>query len=221
MTIRQIARSVIGNIAHPAISIFALVDLKSKVHPSARVNRLTRFYNSSIDKHSYIGSGSIIEDCDIGSFCSISWDCQIGLRSHSTSHISTSPIFLEASNGTRAKWIQENIALPQTKRTTIGSDVWIGSKATILAGISIGHGAVIGTGSIVTKDIPPYSIAAGNPARIIRKRFEDDLCAELIEMNWWKLEDAELKKLLNIFQTANPSLETIELLKSLKSKIQN
>jgi acetyltransferase-like isoleucine patch superfamily enzyme len=77
----------------------------------------------------------------------------------------------------------------------IGSDVWIGINAIILDGVSIGDGAVVGAGAIVTRDIPPYSIAAGNPARVVRKRFPDEVAAALLEIRWWDLELPEIRSL--------------------------
>jgi virginiamycin A acetyltransferase len=76
----------------------------------------------------------------------------------------------------------------------IGHDVWIGHGAMILPGVTIGHGAVIGASAVVTKDVEDYAIAAGNPARLIKKRFDDELIQLLLEWEWWNLEPAELEK---------------------------
>jgi len=75
--------------------------------------------------------------------------------------------------------------LPFKGDTVVGNDVWIGQKVTVLPGIHIGDGAVIAANSTVTKDIPPYHIAGGNPCRIIRKRFDDELISYLLELKWW------------------------------------
>lgn len=75
---------------------------------------------------------------------------------------------------------------PATKgQVTIGNDVWIGSGATILSGVTIGDGAVIGTNALVAGDVPSYAIYAGNPAKLIRYRFDDEVIAKLKEMKWW------------------------------------
>ena len=76
-------------------------------------------------------------------------------------------------------------SLPQAGDTTIGNDVWIGREALILPGVTIGDGAVIGARSVVTSDVPPYAIAAGNPARLIRRRFDEDQIDSLLRSQWW------------------------------------
>lgn len=77
------------------------------------------------------------------------------------------------------------LAIEQAGDTVVGNDVWIGRDATILPGVTIGHGAVIGAHSVVTRDVAPYEIAAGNPARVVRTRFEPDDVALLLEASWW------------------------------------
>ena len=79
-------------------------------------------------------------------------------------------------------------------RTVIGNDVWIGKRAIIKAGVKIGDGAVVGAGAVVTKDVPPYAIVAGVPAKIIKYRFDEDTIAQLLKTKWWNLSDEELEK---------------------------
>lgn len=85
---------------------------------------------------------------------------------------------------------------PATKGDiVVGNDVWIGINSLILSGVRIGDGAVIGAGSIVTKDVPNYSIVAGNPARFIRLRFSEDIVKSLVKSAWWDLKEDEIRKL--------------------------
>jgi len=79
--------------------------------------------------------------------------------------------------------------------TIIGHDVWIGSNVVIIAGVRVGHGAAIGAGAVSTKDVPPYAIMIGNPARILRFRFPHEICAALIESAWWDLPTDTIAKL--------------------------
>jgi acetyltransferase-like isoleucine patch superfamily enzyme len=75
----------------------------------------------------------------------------------------------------------------------IGNDVWIGTGAIILRGLSVGDGAVIGAGAVVTKDVPPYAIVAGNPARVIKYRFEEAVIKRIQASKWWEMSDGEIR----------------------------
>ena len=82
----------------------------------------------------------------------------------------------------------------------IEEDVWIGSNVVVLSGIKIGRGAVIGAGSVVTKDVKPYSVIAGNPARIVKMRFAESQVAYLEELQWWNWDEKKLRDNLNLFE---------------------
>ena len=83
----------------------------------------------------------------------------------------------------------------------IGNDVWIGFESVILSGVTIGDGAIIGTRSIVTKDVPPYTIVGSVPAKPIRKRFSDDVISELLKLRWWEWSENRIKKNIAAIQT--------------------
>lgn len=121
----------------------------------------------------------------IGSFCSIAGGVKILLGgNHNTNAITTFP-FYERLPGV----VKNN----ETKGdVVIGSDVWLASDCLILSGVTIGHGAVVAARAVVTKDIPPYAIVGGNPAKIIRYRFSDDLIRELLSDPWWELPHEEI-----------------------------
>ena len=119
----------------------------------------------------------------IGKFVQIAHGVQIITSSanHQMDGFSTYPfaIFGEPwSSSYQAKW-------PNKGDTIIGNDVWIGHQALIMPAVTIGDGAIIASRSVVTKDVPPYSIVAGNPAKVIRKRFDDNTIASLLEIKWW------------------------------------
>jgi virginiamycin A acetyltransferase len=93
--------------------------------------------------------------------------------------------------------------LPLKGDTVVGNDVWIGQNVTILPGVHIGDGAIIGANSVIGSDVEPYSIAAGNPARQIRKRFDGELTQLLLELRWWDLPVPEISKLIPLLSDSD------------------
>lgn len=166
--------------------------LNSQIDKKAKVYSGSLVYNSSLDRYSYIGYDCDVINCEIGAFCSIANGVIIGGAQHPLNWVSTSPVFYKADGGTGLHL--GSLDIPKSKKTVIGHDVWIGQRAILMQGITIGNGAVIGAGAVVTKDVPPYAIVAGVPAKIIRNRFDDDLIAKLQESKWWMLPDDKLKQ---------------------------
>lgn len=192
---------------NPRVSIFSAIKGHCKINKYARINRFVRFYNSKIGRYSYIGPASLIDHTIIGNFCSISWNCNIGIASHNISLLSTSPIFLELKNGTGSSWVENRPLNTLTNVTSIGNDVWIGANVIVMQGVNIGDGAVVGAGSIVTKDVPSFSVVAGVPAKFIKWRFTPDLISLLLERKWWYAPDEIIKEKIKIFQKSTISIE--------------
>lgn len=157
------------------------------VDKTAAICSGVRFYRGKIGRYSYIGNNSFVSDTDIGNFTSISTDCYIGGTSHPTDWISTSPVFHKWENIMKKNFSRHEFEI--FHRTKIGNDVWIGNRVMIKAGVNIADGSIIGMGSIVTKDIGPYEIWAGNPARFIRKRFTDETIEQIRNSEWWNWSD--------------------------------
>ena len=88
--------------------------------------------------------------------------------------------------------------MPYKGDTVVGNDVWIGQQATILPGVHIGDGAIVGLNSVVGSHVPPYTIVAGNPAKIIRKRFDDEMIQLLLQLQWWNKTIEEIQALIPI-----------------------
>lgn len=142
---------------------------------------------------SYANNATIRSYVEIGRYYSIGRDVVIGLGHHDYMNISTSSYFEKFSfNLNPIKLAQHN----PKRRVKIGNDVWIGDRAMIISGINIGDGAVIGAGSIVTKDVPPYSIVVGSPARIIKNRFSDEIIDEFLKIKYWQYDPIMLKGIM-------------------------
>lgn len=169
------------------------------IDKSAKVYSGTKLYESSLGRYSYIGYDCSIVKCKIGAFCSIAENVLIGGAQHPLNWVSTSPVFYNVSGGTGSHL--GSLTIPEVRETVIGSDVWIGARAIIMQGITIGDGAVIGAGAIVTKDVPPYAIVGGVPAKIIRFRFGANTISDLLEVRWWNLSDDELRKVSHLMSS--------------------
>lgn len=169
----------------------------SSIHRTSKVESGSTVIDSVFGRYSFCGYDCTIVHCDVGSFCSLASKVSIGGAMHPMEFVSTSPVFLSHRDSVKAK-LAHHKYLPVV-RTTIGHDVWIGEGVYVKAGVTVGHGAVIGMGSVVTKDVPPYSVVAGNPARLIRMRFEAEVMEALMKMAWWDLPDAELTRLGGLF----------------------
>ncbi len=136
----------------------------------------------------------------IGRFCSIAYNVRIGLGGHPDTWVSSHPFAYDTKYG----FVKQSIQIEESKKETIiGNDVWIGANATILAGVRVGDGAIIGAHSLVTKDIEPYSIVYGTPAKHQRYRFSEKIISELLKIQWWNWDDKKIKENIGFFK--NPS----------------
>lgn len=145
----------------------------------------------TIGRHSYakdIDTTGMVSDLYIGNFCSVATRTAFNPGDHNTKTVSTFPFDIlmpQYSKGIKAHPVDKGDIV-------IGNDVWIGDKACIMAGVTIGDGAVVGAHAVVTHDVEPYAIVGGVPARLIRKRFADEIIVKLLEIKWWNWTDEKV-----------------------------
>lgn len=161
----------------------------------------TVFAESTLGDYSYVVNDSNIIYTTIGKFCSIAAHTRINPGNHPMQRASQAHFTYRAS--AYFEDAQDEAAFFDWRRSTpvtIGHDVWIGHGAIVLAGRSIGTGAVVAGGAVVTKDVPDYTIVAGNPARVIRRRFPEENAERLKALAWWDWEHAALRTALDDFR---------------------
>lgn len=184
--------------------------IDSNIDKTASVGSGTSFISSSIGRHSYCGSDCVIDHVTIGAFCSISDNVYIGGAEHPIDWVSTSPAFHDIKHSSpRTRIFREK--LPERKTTEIGNDVWIGHGVCIKEGVKVADGAVIAMGAVVTKDVEPYAVVAGVPAKIIKYRFDETTRQGLINSQWWNFSDVELAKAASFIKEPRLFLEQLNL----------
>ncbi len=143
-----------------------------------------RLIDVTVGDFTYFSSNSWVSNAVIGKFCSIGPGVMCGLGIHPTSFVSTHPAFYSTQKQAQVTFATKNL-FDEHKMTNIGNDVWIGARAIILDGVTIGDGAIIAAGAVVTKNVAPYAIMGGVPATIIKYRFGDDEIKSLLRLQWW------------------------------------
>lgn len=206
-------KKLIRVILHYPLRLFNKISLRatvidSKVDKTAVIEHHANVRYSSVDRYTYVSARSSLIYAEVGAFCSVAAGVSVGGGAHKLDSVSTSPAFFSGKNILRKNFGKEKFE--PFKTTVIGNDVWIGNRAMVLQGVKIGDGVVIGAGSVVTKDVSPYTIVAGNPAREIRKRFDDDTIERLLKSEWWKLDKGALESLGNKFDSPKKLLAELE-----------
>lgn len=186
---RRFKNSIIGD--------GACFDDRVVLHDMCRIYEDCLLNNVEVGSYTYVSRNCIIQNATIGRYCSISNDVMIGLGNHPMDKFSTSPIFYHFKNCLGLNVVGKNEDyFEDYKPITIGNDVWIGARVTIMDGVTIGNGACIAAGAVVTKDVPPYAIVAGVPAKIIRNRATEEEISKYSESKWWEKNPKEACSLM-------------------------
>lgn len=184
----------------------------SKVNASifkenVRIDRNNHIDNSELGKYSYTGKNTVILHTQIGAFCCISWNVSIGGANHDYTRLTQHSFLYNKSDLMPLHQISTYDRYSES--VIIGNDVWIAAGAVITRGIKIGDGAVIGANAVVTKDVPPYAIVAGIPAKVIKYRFTPEIIQRLLDIQWWNWEEIKIKENFTLF-SEQPTLDNLK-----------
>lgn len=172
------------------------------------IDRNNLIMGCNVGRYTYTGPFDMLFNSVIGNFCSISYGVTIGPPEHDYNKISTHPFLYNGRYGI----LNNEDLLPVSKfdkPCNIGHDVWIGCNVTVLRGVTIGNGAVIGANALVNKDVPPYAIVGGVPAKIIKYRFDKEIIDKLMTISWWNWDIERIRKNGIIF-TGNITLDNLK-----------
>ena len=196
------------------IDLHSFVNGKCEFEGSNRIEAGTVFYSSSMGFGSYVGVNNKFTHTKIGRYSSIGSHVEVVSMTHPIHGVSTHPAFYSADFAgctyVDKNKVSEVLQSPDGLQCEIGNDVWIGNHVLIRGGVKIGDGAVVAMGSVVTKDVEPYAIVGGVPAKVLRYRFDSEKTEALQKSKWWEKNQAWISKHADMFMDVDSFLNGIE-----------
>lgn len=192
---------------HASIGDFSKVK-DSWLSEYTRIDRLNHIEGTRLGRFSYTGRNTMCLYATIGSFCSISWNVSIGGANHDYKRM-TQHSFLYDNRYSVLGGPAFSARDRYDKPVVIGNDVWIAAGAVITRGVTIGDGAVIGANAVVTKDVPPYAVVVGSPAKVIKYRFDEEIIVCLLKLKWWDWSDKKIQDNIHHL-SSHPTLEKLK-----------
>lgn len=176
---------------------FLVQNLISTPFPATYTTKQCNIAPSKIGKWSYTQKDLAVlsSETTIGAFCSLGLRIVLGHGNHPLHFLSTSPFFYFDELGYKTKKMPSYSEFWTPEPIAIGNDVWMGDGVFVKNGVHIGDGAIVGARAVVTKDVPPYAIVVGCPAKVIKYRFSPEIIKELLELKWWRLEDEIIQQI--------------------------
>lgn len=193
------------------------IDSHSHFEGSNVLSDHATFLNSSMGYASYVGERSFIKNTSIGRFTCVATDVLTVAGNHPIEQfVSVHPAFYSTAKQSGFTYVKEDkfpdfkyLEPQKSLSVKIGSDVWIGARVTILEGVEIGDGAVVAAGAVVTKNIPPYAVAGGVPAKVIKYRFTDDVIQKMNAIRWWERDLSWIEEHAELFGDVDEFLKRV------------
>lgn len=180
------------------------------------VGKKVRLSNSFLGYGTYVSDGCDLSGCRLGRYCTIAPGVKLIRGTHPTNFVSVHPAFYSPKHPCGLSYVSESKFeeykyADEKYQALIGNDVWIGADVILLEGISIGDGAIVAAGAVVTKDVPPYAIVGGVPAKVLRYRFDEQTIKRLLSVRWWDKDRKWIQKYAAYFTEIDEFFAAIEV----------